>query len=209
MLLPTLATRAFGHAVRDASDNATSKRGFCPRGQGSQQAKSGKGTQPDKAIAPKSFERKELGSVSSRIRLEEVPPWRGGASARGDDRITWGRSARPSHTRVPGSEYGRKARRIGLLANALLNKSKAVACPKQGRLTSRARGNTRGSVLASRQEGALGAVIMAWRNVRRQMWPTLRKAIFKLTVFKITRVLCGLPCKMQWWATCSNIAVGS
>ena len=140
---------------------------------------------------------------------KEVPPWRVGASARGDDRITWGRSARPIRTRAPGSEDGRKAIPIGLLTNAMLIKSTAVARLNKGRRTSRARGIARGSVLAIWQEGALGAVVMAWRNVRGRMWLTLSKAIFKLTDFKITRIKCGLPCKMQWWATCSNIAEGS
>ena len=98
---------------------------------------------------------------------------------------------------------------MGSLTNAMLNKSTAVARLNQGRGTSRARGISRGSVLAIWQEGALGAVAMAWRNARRRMWPTLRKAFFKLTVLKIARVKCGLPCKMHWRATYSNIAEGS
>jgi hypothetical protein len=64
-----------------------------------------------------------------------LPGWgfmRVGARAWDHNRITMGRGARPARTRVPGSEDGSKALAIGLLANTVLNLSRAVANPIQG-----------------------------------------------------------------------------
>ena len=218
MLLPTFATRAFGLAVRNVGDNmpATDRSKHGGLRPVLIDVESGKGSQVPMTfyLTVLGLNRKEPGpggvrQLSLRLRHEEVPPWGVGASARGIDRIARGRSTLSSRTRAPGSEDGHEANPMGSLTNAMLNKSTAVARLNQGRGTSRARGISRGSVHAIWQEGALGAVAMAWRSTRRRKWPTMRKAFFKLTVHKIARVKCGLPCKMHWRATSSNIAKGS